>query len=132
MSFDAEATETELLHIDKGSLTAPIVLAADEGTVTFSIDVTVKGKFGAQFSFAIWDSVDRDYVSLGDEWTEEGSEGPGREGHDPSRADCLPCDEADRLRGRAGMDSLRSISGGASLVSKDIFATREPSTNLRK
>lgn len=67
ISFEAEPMGAELLEVQEGTLTEPVVLAADEKTVTFSIDVTIKAKFDAVFSFAVWDSVDREYVGMGSE-----------------------------------------------------------------
>jgi len=65
--YEAEPMEAELLEILLDTLTEPVVLAADETSVTFSIDITVKAKFNAVFSFAVWDSMDKDYVGMGSE-----------------------------------------------------------------
>lgn len=65
--YEAEPMEAELLEVLMDTLTEPVVLAADDTSVTFSINLTVKARFNALFSFAVWDSIDKDYVAMGSE-----------------------------------------------------------------
>lgn len=68
--YEAEPMEAELLEILMDTLTEPVVLATDDTSVTFSIDLTVKARFNAVFSFAVWDSIDKNYVGMGSESTD--------------------------------------------------------------
>lgn len=65
--FEVEPYSAELVDIDFDSLTLPLVLAATETTVTFSIRLKVTAEFFASFEFYAWDSTDRDSVSIGSE-----------------------------------------------------------------
>lgn len=67
VSFEAEPIDADLVEIFAGTLTEPVVLAADEETVTFTVGVMFKAKFEAIFSFSVWDSVDKEYVGMGTE-----------------------------------------------------------------
>ncbi|QIO43084.1 DUF4935 domain-containing protein [Rhizobium leguminosarum bv. trifolii] len=70
VEYEAEPMDAQLVEILMDTLTDPIVLAADEDKVTFSIEVDIKAKFEASFSFSVWDSVDREHVGMGSEWAD--------------------------------------------------------------
>ncbi len=74
VEFEAEPMDAQLSEILKDSLTDPIVLAADDTTVTFSIEVDIAATFEAHFSFSIWDSVDKEHIGMGSESAETTSE----------------------------------------------------------
>jgi hypothetical protein len=68
VEFEAEPMDAQLKEILMGTLTNPVVLTADDDTVTFSIEVNIKADFEALFNFSIWDSVDRESVGMGSEY----------------------------------------------------------------
>lgn len=70
VEFEAEPMDAQLKEILMGTLTNPVVLAADDDTVTFSIEVDIKADFEAHFNFSVWDSVDRESVNMGSEYVE--------------------------------------------------------------
>lgn len=63
--YDADTAAADFIETDLNSLTAPKVLAVSETTVTFSVGVSVKGAFYAYFDFFIWDSVNRERITVG-------------------------------------------------------------------
>lgn len=65
--FEAEPHDAALLEIDLESLTRPLVLAATDTSVTFSINIRVTAEFYASFEFYVLDSKDGDEVALGSE-----------------------------------------------------------------
>jgi hypothetical protein len=76
VEFEAEPMDAELKEILMGTLTSPVVLAADKDMVTFSIEVDIKADFEAHFYFSVWDSVDRESVSVGSEYVETTTDVP--------------------------------------------------------
>lgn len=68
VEFEAEQMDAQLNEILMGTLTNPVVLTADDDTVTFSIEVNIKADFEALFHFSIWDKIDRDSVGMGSEY----------------------------------------------------------------
>ena len=74
VEYDAEPMDAQLVEVLMETLTDPIVLAADENKVTFSIEVDIKARFEANFSFSVWDSIDREHVGMGSEWAESTDE----------------------------------------------------------
>ncbi|RWR09179.1 PIN domain-containing protein [Paenirhodobacter populi] len=68
VEFEAEPMDAQLKEILMGTLTNPVVLTADDDTVTFSIEVNIKADFEALFNFSIWDSIDRESVGMGSEY----------------------------------------------------------------
>lgn len=67
VSFEAEPLGASLQYVDPQSLGQPTVIAVDGETVTFTVGVQARIGFEASFSFFVFDSVDRDEVSLGSE-----------------------------------------------------------------
>ncbi|MDO9639384.1 MAG: PIN domain-containing protein [Pseudotabrizicola sp.] len=65
--FEAHPYSADLVDIDLTSLTPPLVLAATDTTVTFSIRLKVTAEFSASFEFYAWDGIDRESISLGSE-----------------------------------------------------------------
>lgn len=65
LSFNAtqEAAVLKVINLDEDL--SPLVVASDDDTVTFSIDVDATVDFDAEFSFSVKDGIDRDYVPLG-------------------------------------------------------------------
>ncbi|KAB2654780.1 hypothetical protein F9L00_23585 [Brucella anthropi] len=68
VEFEAEPMDAKLKEILMGTLAKPVVLAADDNTVTFSVEVDIQADFEANFSFSVWDSLDRESVSMGSEY----------------------------------------------------------------
>lgn len=68
--------EAQLEQVLMGTLTNPVVLTADDETVTFSIEVDITAVFGAHFTFSVWDSVDRESVGMGSEYVETTTDVP--------------------------------------------------------
>ncbi|AZB65435.1 hypothetical protein EBL87_16940 [Cereibacter sphaeroides] len=65
--YEASPYSADLVDIDLTSLTPPLVLAATDTTVTFSIALKVTAEFSASFDFYAWDGIDRESISLGSE-----------------------------------------------------------------
>lgn len=67
MDFDVDDQFASLQEVDLESISAPIVIAADDDEVAFTVRLTARVSFEASFSYFVRDSVDRDMVSLGSE-----------------------------------------------------------------
>jgi hypothetical protein len=67
LEFEAEPLVATLQSIDWDSASAPVVVASDDDSVTFSFNLTALVGFEALFSYFHHDSIDRDYVSIGSE-----------------------------------------------------------------
>lgn len=65
--YESEPIAASLQYVDLDSASDPIVVAADDEVVTFTMNVTAKVNFEASFGFVVRDGIDRDYVSLGSE-----------------------------------------------------------------
>ena len=63
--FEFMPIGADLLSVDSGTASVPIVIAADKNTVTFTIDVESLVAFEADCSFYVRDSIDRDYFEVG-------------------------------------------------------------------
>lgn len=67
VEFETEPLAATMQFVEWGELSNPVVVAADEESVTFTSAISLKVGFEANFSFSIRDGIDRDYVSLGSE-----------------------------------------------------------------
>ena len=67
LEFEAEPLGAALQSIDWDSASHPVVIAADDDSVTFSFTLTALVGFDALFSYFHHDSIDRDYISIGSE-----------------------------------------------------------------
>lgn len=67
LEFEAEPIAAALQTIDWDGASQPVVIAADDDSVTFTIKLTAKVGFDAMFSYHHYDSFDRDYTSIGSE-----------------------------------------------------------------
>jgi hypothetical protein len=65
--FEAEPTSAVMQSVDLETASPPVVIAADEKSVTFTINVKALVAFEAEFRFYVKDSIDKDYVALGSE-----------------------------------------------------------------
>lgn len=65
--FESEPIEATFQSLDPQSIGLPITIAADDDTVTFTVPVEALVEFTAAFHFFVYDSVDKDYISLGSE-----------------------------------------------------------------
>jgi predicted nucleic acid-binding protein len=65
--FDAEPTGAIVQDIESASATDPIVIAADDDSVTFTTTLRATVGFEASFSYSVRDWIDKDYVKLGSE-----------------------------------------------------------------
>lgn len=66
-AFGLEPIGADLQSVDRDTLSLPNVIAADEDTVTFTVDVETLVSFEANCSFYVRDSIDRDYFEVGSE-----------------------------------------------------------------
>ncbi len=67
LDFDSDPISAVMQWVDLSTASDPVVIAADDETVTFTINVEAVVAFEANFSFYVEDSIDRDYVPLGDQ-----------------------------------------------------------------
>ncbi len=67
VEFDTEPLAASLQHVYWETISSPVVIVADDHSVTFTVTVSAQISYEASFSFSLRDSVDRDYVSLGSE-----------------------------------------------------------------
>jgi hypothetical protein len=65
--YESEPLGAVMQYLKLDTATTPVVIAADEDTVTFTINVRAVIGFEAEFSFFLRDSIDRDYVPIGSE-----------------------------------------------------------------
>lgn len=65
--FEVDPMDAQLRKVLISTVTAPVVLSADIEKVTFSIEVDINATFEAYFSFSVWDSIDRESISMGGE-----------------------------------------------------------------
>lgn len=65
VDFEEEPESAVLKSIDWAAVPAPTVIALDADSVTFTLELKAVVTYGANFSFHVRDSIDRDYVSLG-------------------------------------------------------------------
>jgi hypothetical protein len=66
--FEAYPIGAVLQAVDASTATAPVVIAADDQSVTFTTTVEANVAFEAEFNFFVTDAIDRDHVSLGEEY----------------------------------------------------------------
>lgn len=71
VNFESEAIAADLLDVQTDTLSEPVVLAADDETVTFSLSIDVKGRFNAGFYFYVYDNIDKEYIGIGSEYVEK-------------------------------------------------------------
>lgn len=64
-NFEVEPESVALQSIDWAAVPAPTVIAVDADSVTFTLDLKAVVSYGADFSFYVRDSIDKDYVGLG-------------------------------------------------------------------
>ena len=64
LEFDSEPTSAVMQFVDLETASDPVVIAADDETVTFTINVEAVVAFEASFSFYVKDGIDKDYISL--------------------------------------------------------------------
>jgi len=65
--FVAEALGAALQYVHSQTIGDPTVIAADDETLTFNVRLEALVSFEALFSFLVIDSVDKDYVQIGEE-----------------------------------------------------------------
>ena len=60
LHFDSDPISAVMQWVDLNTASDPVVIAADDETVTFTINVEAVVAFEANFSFYVEDSIDRD------------------------------------------------------------------------
>ncbi|MCY4049287.1 MAG: PIN domain-containing protein [Hyphomicrobiales bacterium] len=67
LAWEGEIYEADLQNWQVSEFTQPHIIAFDEETVTFTVDLECTVKFTANFGFYLYDSVDKDCVHVGNE-----------------------------------------------------------------
>jgi hypothetical protein len=67
VDFETEPTEAALQFVNQQTIGPPTAIAADAGTITFTVSVEALVQFSALFYFFVIDGIDKDQVSLGSE-----------------------------------------------------------------
>lgn len=65
LEFEGESISAVMQWVDAKTASHPTVIATDDETITFTVNVEALVAFEANFSFYVKDSIDRDYVPLG-------------------------------------------------------------------
>ena len=67
LSLDWDGMYAALQHWEISDFPHPRIIASDDETVTFTIDLSCIVEFTADFSFSVYDSIDKDHVNMGSE-----------------------------------------------------------------
>lgn len=65
LDFESEPISIIVESVDPSTASEPVVIAADDEVVSFTVEVEADVTFDARFSFFVKDWIDRDFVSLG-------------------------------------------------------------------
>ena len=67
LSLDWDGMYATLQHWEVAEFSHPRIIASDDETVTFAINLSCIVEFTADFYFSVYDSVDKDHVNMGSE-----------------------------------------------------------------